>query len=334
MTPPVASVIVCTRNRAELLEACLDDIISASPPWPWELVIVDNASTDNTPQVVDRVALTSSARVVTAFEARPGLSAARNRGVAIASGEFLLFTDDDALVQPGWIAALVSAFAEADVVAVGGRIIPEWTTPPPPWLEGRHVDVVALVDRGAITREFTPGEYPVGANMAIRASALRGMREPFDLRLGHVGSINIAFEEFELCHRLSAQGRLLYQADAVVRHRVQRERLSWWGLRRACFQNGFGMSRAGRLLGTRPPSLFRSAAMTVRSLLTVLVASRRNRRRPGTGSDAAEREFLAYWWLGRNLEMAVGRTPEISNRVLRWTSAVMRDRRSDVAAVR
>lgn len=312
-----ASVIVCTRNRSELLEGCLTSIADERPTVEWELIVVDNASTDDTAAVVARCAERSGdLRVEYLVEEQLGLSHARNRGVAAAQGDYLLFTDDDVIVQPGWIDALCAAFAEPDVAAVAGRIAPRWPTPPPRWLSGRHTSILALTDFGDDPRELTADEVPVGANMAIRASVLGRSSAPFDTRLGHRGSTYFAYEEFEVFRQLRAAGRLVYRPDAVVLHRILPERMTWAGMRRATIDNGFGSRRAERLRGTASIPLRVSVPATLRAYAAAYRRSRRNGAGNDVDPDAAFDELRAYWELGRWLEVVFG-----ESRVGRWLLA-------------
>jgi glycosyltransferase involved in cell wall biosynthesis len=311
---PLASVIVCTRNRAELLEGCLETLVAERPAVPWEIVVVDNASTDATAAVVERSREKASAeRFEYVVEARPGLSAARNRGVEAARGDHLLFTDDDVLVEPGWVDGLCAGFEDPDVAAVAGRVEPEWPSPPPRWLAGRQTGLLALTDFGGEPRDLADGEVPVGASMAIRASALPAAAEPFDPRLGNRGGDRFAYEEHDLFVRLRRSGRLVYRPQAVVRHRIAPERMTWPSMRRAALHNGYGSRRAERLRLEPTPSR-REAAV---GLAREYAAARRARRRNGGGGDvepeAAFEELRRWWEAGRRLEALLG-----DSGVARW----------------
>jgi glycosyltransferase involved in cell wall biosynthesis len=307
-------VIVCTRNRAALLDGCLASLLAERPSTEWEVLIVDNASTDDTAQVVARCAERAPhARVEYLLEDALGLSHARNRGVAAARGEYLLFTDDDVLVEPGWVDRLCSAFAEHDVAAVAGRVVPEWPASPPRWLSGRHAGVLALTDFGDEARDLTESEVPVGANMAVRASLLGGFATPFDTRLGHSGSTYFAYEELELLRGLRAAGRLVYRPDAVVRHRILPERMTWTGMRHATIDNGYGSRRAERLRGAPRVGLRASLPALARAYRAARRHTRRNGNRDDVDPDAALQELKSYWDLGRWIEDVFG-----DSRAGRW----------------
>ena len=314
---PGASIIVCTRNRAELLEGSLRSLLAQRPATDCELVVVDNASTDATADVIERCAqLESTLRLRHVTETRLGLSNARNRGTREAAGDLLLYTDDDVLVEPGWVDSMCAGFADADVVAVAGRVVPEWPQPPPRWIEGRHAGILALTQFGDEPRDLAADEVPVGASMGIRRAALAGSVEPFDARLGHSGGTYYAYEEHALFLDLHARGRLVYRPDAVVHHRILPVRRTWEGMRRAVIDNGYGSRRAERLRGE--PAVPRGAAARkfASSYAAARRASRRNGGRDDVDPDAAFEEFAGWWELGRATHGLFG-----ESRVGRWLLA-------------
>ena len=127
------SVIICTRDRAAALHNVLSSIARADrPDLDWELLVVDNGSTDNTPAVIESFAETLPIRRV--YEPKAGLSNARNRGVSEAKGEFILWTDDDVLVRGRWLTAFAEAFqAHSEMAVFGGCILPLYAEPKAHW---------------------------------------------------------------------------------------------------------------------------------------------------------------------------------------------------------
>ena len=239
------SVVVCTYNRAQLLSACLESICSNLLP-DCQLLVIDNGSTDNTKQVVEGFRWPTYVP-----ESRPGHSSARNAGVAASTGDLIVFTDDDVVVDPGWLEALTAPFEDPRVAATGGRILHEGVTAN----IGEHASLVELIDYGESPFEFAGGDnLPVGANMAIRRSLLKA--DPlFDPRLGNTRGLALANEEFEMMHRLVLAGhRLVYCPTAVVRHRPLPGRTTSKALRRAAFHHGFGMARRHWIQGELQPS--------------------------------------------------------------------------------
>ena len=232
--PPFASVVVCTQNRSRLLaEACAAALAVDYPPERWELLIVDNRSTDDTLEVARDVAAAHPGRVRVIEEPEIGLSAARNRGVAEARGEVIAFLDDDAFPAAGWLRALASALAEPDVLAAGGPVHPEFEGELPDWFRGRFLPYLTVWDLGPEPLTLTYSEYPRGANVAFRREAFERFGG-FSTHLGRRGDSLRSCEEIELCLRLErAGGAVRYEPEARVRHRVAAGRVTErWLIRR------------------------------------------------------------------------------------------------------
>lgn len=175
---PTLSIVICTHNRYKWLRTCLESIVSQNcDPWTFEVVVVDNASTDATKDVaLDFSRHTQKVRYV--YECRPGVNRARNRAVGAANGRYIAYLDDDVTAHPGWCAAICQAFeqsAEARsgrVAALGGPIDLVFETRRPPWLTPKLERYYAALDLGKALRFFPPGWNPLGANMAFRREAL------------------------------------------------------------------------------------------------------------------------------------------------------------------
>src|SRR5262249_27766746 len=133
------SVIVCTYNRAGTLGGTLRalDEQLVPPGLKWGLLVVDNNSADTTRGVVEAVAAGARIDVRYVLEARQGLSHARNAGIARAGGAIVAFTDDDVSPASDWVASVAAVVRETGADIVGGRILPRWEHPPPPWLVDR-----------------------------------------------------------------------------------------------------------------------------------------------------------------------------------------------------
>jgi GT2 family glycosyltransferase len=148
MQPCDVSVVVSTYNRADRLPLALDALL-AQTGTAYEIIVVDNNSTDDTRTVVSAIAARSNGRVRYVFEPRQGLSYGRNTGIELARAPIVALTDDDVRVGPDWIAQLERAFHEhQDADYVGGRILPNWIEPPPRWLTTAHWSPLALQDYG------------------------------------------------------------------------------------------------------------------------------------------------------------------------------------------
>ena len=171
MTGRELSVVLCTYNRADLLPAALDALLAPQGSIDYEIIVVDNNSSDATAATVRAFVERSRGRIRSAFEPRQGLSNARNRGIGAARADIIAFVDDDVRVASNWVMELAHVFAtHPDVDYVGGRVLPHWLEPPPPWLTTAHWSPLALQDYG--TEPFVTGRNRaiclVGANLAFR----------------------------------------------------------------------------------------------------------------------------------------------------------------------
>ena len=165
------SVVLSTYNRADRLPSALDALLSQIGDVAYEVIVVDNNSTDATRTVVEHAAAGSDGRLRYVFEPRQGLSYGRNAGIAVARSPIVAFSDDDVRVSPDWIAQLKRTFdAQPDIDYVGGRVLPHWLAPPPPWLTDAHWAPLALQDYGdqPIVSSRERAVCLVGANLAFR----------------------------------------------------------------------------------------------------------------------------------------------------------------------
>lgn len=217
---PEVSIIICTRNRADdlrqtltsLAEVCVPDGIAA------ELLIVDNASTDNTAQVV-RECVLPNMPVRSVFEPRSGLCRARNIGMAAAAGRVLLFTDDDLRFPPDWIAGMAGPIlrTEADAVAGGVRFAPHLERS---WMTAQHRAWLAGTDD---ILPHSPSRM-VGANMAFGRHVLEKV-PAFDTELG-AGALGPGDESLFSFQLLGARYRLVSAFETPVEHHFDPARLS------------------------------------------------------------------------------------------------------------
>jgi glycosyltransferase involved in cell wall biosynthesis len=225
------SVIICTYNRAKALEKTLSSFHALRPPPDvvWELLIVNNNSTDDTARVCAEAARALPIRSIE--EARQGKSHALNTGIAEARGELLLFTDDDVDVDASWLDEYVKAARNnPEVNFFGGRICVAWEAEPPAWLKDNAEmlsGITIYYDRARLPSPVTSREKPFyGANIAFRKSVFaRGVR--FRTEFGIVGKNRIGGEEQMLIYDLLENGcKGLYVPSAVIHHRCAKSRMS------------------------------------------------------------------------------------------------------------
>jgi GT2 family glycosyltransferase len=241
------SVIICTRNRPATLRDCLISLQQVSYD-PIEILVVDNAPSDDATKNVVAELSDTDPRIRYTCEPIPGLSRARNHGIAAAYFDLLAFTDDDVIVDPAWPAALVSAFA-ADTAAacVTGMVAARSLDAPAEryfdlryaWgeaFEPRQYDLGE--HRGASSLyPFTAGLFGVGANFAVRREVVARLKG-FDPLLG-AGAPCRGGDDLDMFVRIILAGhRICYTPCALVWHR---HRASDAALAEQVFSYGYGL---------------------------------------------------------------------------------------------
>lgn len=234
---PLISVVICTRNRAQLLERALASVVEQEfARTDYEILVVDNGSTDRTQEVVKRF---PDARYL--YEGEAGLCIARNTGWREAKGRYVAFFDDDATALPGWLAAIRDGFASASplVGIVGGPVRPIWERPRPAWLADEIVCSLTVIDWGPSDKliDDVSREWLVGANMAIPKSLLAEVGG-FHPWLDRVGNNLLSSGDVFLQKELRKRGySCLYRPSMAVTHWVPASRLDQrWILRRYYWQ--------------------------------------------------------------------------------------------------
>jgi glycosyltransferase involved in cell wall biosynthesis len=242
MDPPVLSVVVPTRGRAAYLEVTLDSLLDQRTETAYEIVVVDDGASDATATVV---ATRPAVRYVAHGEGR-GLNAARNTGLQESQAELIAFVDDDVLVPPGWVAALVAGSrGHPEAEAFGGPIRARFEGRTPRGC-GREEPPITTLDLGADDCEATEAW---GANFAVRRAAVERVG-PFDERI-----VRPHGDEEEWLERLrSAGGTIVYLAGAGLDHRRTAEDARLGPLARAAYSRGRA-ARASDRRRERAPSL-------------------------------------------------------------------------------
>lgn len=242
------TVAICTWNRRELLQKTLSQIAEeVSPPRAdWELLVVNNNCTDHTEGVVESFCGKLPIRQV--MEHRQGLSFARNAAVSNALGEYILWTDDDVIVDAGWLTAYESAFSRHPEAAFfGGPIHPWFEGTPPRWMVADAWNAIsaafAALDHGGSECEVSSHNLPFGANYAVRSDWQR--RFLYDPRFGRRADAAILLEEtIVLLAIMQAGGKAWWLPDAQVQHWIPKSRQSLAYLRE--YYVGYGRTLTRR----------------------------------------------------------------------------------------
>jgi len=255
------SVVLCTYNRAALLGRALSALQAqrTAPGLSWELMVVDNNSSDHTRSIVDTAGAAFPVPLRYVFEPQQGISFARNTGVQAARGEILAFTDDDCRPESTWVQNVSDCMQRWRADGLGGRILPEWSSPPPEWLAvDRHLwTSIAILDDENVRRvELGPwqrehGFRVWGANMAFRRSAFEAVKG-FDPSLGNRGHKSYGREDIMFVRRVVEAGKLvMYDPAPTVHHWVGTDRMrkrffrthSFYYGEGAAFRNGLPRGR-------------------------------------------------------------------------------------------
>lgn len=218
------TVILSTFNRAKLLGPAIERLLNhAASSTPFELLVVDNNSTDETLKVVQQHMTAAGDRLRYVFEGQQGLSHARNAGIRAARADIVAFTDDDVRVTDDWVGVIKATFDRyPDVDCLGGRTLPVWPSPPPQWLTRQHwVGPLALQDYGdaPFIVEAQRALCLAGANFAFRKRVFE--------RIGLFSPDFPRSQDTELMIRFWLSGaRALYVPEMLAYAAVQPERLS------------------------------------------------------------------------------------------------------------
>ncbi len=235
------SVIISTRNRRFGLAKSLAAIERLEADFEWELVLVDNGSTDGTGEALEEFCRRTSLRARVVVEPQPGLANARNRGLREAKGLYFAFTDDDCYPSPDWLMQVKAVFDEDPTIGyVGGRILLFDPT-------DQRITIQERADRVALERDvFLPAGFIQGANFALRREAVcdTGWFDPFFGPGAHYNA-----EEVDYLSRVSAAGwKGVYDPRPVVYHHHGRKTVEEVDKLRASYDHGRGAYYAKCLL--------------------------------------------------------------------------------------
>ncbi len=244
------SVVLPTYNRSALLATCLRSFVEQETPagLRWEVVVVDNNCTDDTPATVERAREGAPMPIQYVVEAKQGVAFGRNTGVQHARGRLIAFTDDDVTAPPNWIAGVLGAFVEHSADAVGGRVLPRWAAPVPAWVDEwlrerqyrhTHLGILAHAEQVEITAETA---YPPiwTANAAVKRQVFLKLGG-LDTRMGRVEHKLYGGDDTDFIRRVAASGlRVVYDPRLVVYHRIPAERMTRRHFRRLRFEDAEG----------------------------------------------------------------------------------------------
>jgi len=298
----VLDVILPTFNRQALLGRTLESLRLARVPAGLNVrvLVVDNASTDGTGQLVRHAAPGFAGRLHYLFERTPGKPFALNAGIAATDGDLIGLIDDDEEVDSAWFECIWQQFAAggAGLDFIGGKCLPRWESPRPSWLGGGYLGVIGWVDPGESPRPMGDAYEGIlmGGNAVIRRSALE-RAGPYSTALSRTGTRLLGCEDEDMYHRLVAIGaRGSYVPELVIYHYVPARRLTKKYFRQWCFWRGVSLGVMDR--GRRAPVAYLAGVPRYRIGRAVRgvfrLANPVTWARPGGDADRFEYE-LSCW---------------------------------------
>ncbi len=244
MTEPYVSVVIPTWNRADVVADCVEAVLAQDYPTErYELIVVDDGSTDGAAALLDPIAESRPDRFRLVRQDHRGLNAGRNNGIEHARGELIAYLDDDALPPPGWLRALVAGYLrDPEAGCYAGRIRIRFEAAGPRRCGREPLLSESELDLGEDEKDTAWGW---GANLAITRAAIARVG-PFAADLPSGGEEM----EWQLRHR-TAGGRVRYLPDAWVWHRRTVRDLAWRSSLARRYRRGRGAVVAAPYVGER-----------------------------------------------------------------------------------
>lgn len=217
------SIVICSYNRASYISDALDSLYTQTTGLnAFEVIIVDNNSTDNTAEVFSQWKSAHPNGIFTYItETKQGASFARNTGAAVAKGQWLCFMDDDAVATPNYVENILKHIeTKPEAVGFGGRIIPKYIPAEPKWMSYYVSSLVGNFDYAPTACAFEHGKYPLESNMIVKKEVYEAIGGFNTALPGVVGTLRIGGEGKELFYKILALGHNIYYDPAICVHHV------------------------------------------------------------------------------------------------------------------
>jgi GT2 family glycosyltransferase len=243
------SVVICayTIDRWDALVAAVKSCVDQSCV-PDEIIVV----IDHNDELLERSRREITNAKVVANQSTPGLSGARNTGIATSTGDVIAFLDDDAYADTTWLEHMLQPFDYANVAGVGGWIEPHFDGDIPAWFPQTFYWILGCSYSG-LPASGSDIRNPIGASMAMRRAVFESVGG-FTSGLGRVGKIPLGCEETEICIRYSAarpEDHFVLQRDAIVHHLAPASRLTWHYFWTRCWSEGISKAAVSSLVGSQ-----------------------------------------------------------------------------------
>ncbi len=265
---PFVSIIICTYNNSASLKVTVQQILdhSVSEPQLFELIVINNNCSDDTEEVL-RNFRSSSIQYNHYIEPKQGVSHARNLGMQLAKGEYILFTDDDADIRPLWLDNYLRHIRETQAEALFGKIEVIWDQPKPWWYDERLKYYFAAIDYGdqAFQVQYKQQHFYT-KNSCIKKSFLIHIGG-FDPELGRKGSDLTGGEEIKVLYLILQENlKAIYFPDVTIGHRLKPREYTAENIKRhyvSCAKELLNLAAIsqGRTLAGRPLGLLKEQAI-------------------------------------------------------------------------
>jgi glycosyltransferase involved in cell wall biosynthesis len=292
------TVAMCTHNHMDRLARTLTELALLKPPTsPWELIVVDNASSDGTATLLAQHNWPDNWHVRIVREERLGLSNARNRALEEAAGEYILFFDDDETLDPEWLLAYEREITAHRPDALGGRIDVMFEGGErPSWVTDELLGFLGKLDYGPHTKWLSEPQTPFyGGNFACRMDLFDEVGR-FDVQLGRKGRDNTGGEDTVFYRQLVEAGKQVrWVPQAVIHHRIEAGKLRKSYFLDLHFRQGRMEGSRKRGHGPRVPPTYLYGQLA-RAFKTAILTRRHE------GSDNSLRKemnlvyFIGYIW--------------------------------------
>ena len=299
------TVALCTHNHADRLARTLSDLaLLKAPQAPWEFLLIDNGCRDATPGLLAHHAWPAGWQVRVVREEKLGLSNARNRAIAEARGEYVIFMDDDETADPDWLCAFERLIVARQPDAFGGRIRVLFEDERPKWLRDDLLGFLGELNRAEhIAPLSDPHESFYGGNFGFRKTVCDRVGG-FDATLGRKGADNTGGEEVDFYRRLLDAGfKVWWTPEAVIHHRIQAAKLNRGYFIDLHYCMGRMEAIRQRGTGSRVPPRYLFGQL-LRAMATVWAQRRQS------GRDATlRREMNVAYFVGQIGGWAIGPRP-------------------------
>lgn len=285
---PLISIVMSTYNNAESLRITIQQLLNqvVGEPQLFEIIVINNNSSDDTAAVLESF-LSTHIQYQHYFEGKQGLSNARNTGLAHAKGEYILFTDDDAEIYPGWLARYLNNIRTSNAECIFGGIEVIWDQPQPWWYDDRYKSYFAIIDYGNTSKDVTDKwTHFYGKNFCVKRDFLVGMGG-FDPELGRKGTDLTGGEELMVLYKLlETNSRVVYFPDITVGHRLKPREYTEANIKKhylSCAKEILSMASsqpvkkiAGRPIGLFKNQLIDLSTSTFQLLKNMVTGDRKN----------------------------------------------------------